>query len=106
MIRERGNGSVPPIAVRSVSGVTIREIEINDIGLTTKWAPLFRELRLRLERTGEHLALEVTFPDARTANLARHAIGKLFTKRHGRGYVKIAVRGNVFYIRRGPNYTK
>ena len=71
-----------------------------------RWMHLVREMLLRLEQTGADKALAVQFETVDDAQLAYYSLRQRFTDLKGHDAIRMSLRGDVIYVRRGVNWTK
>ncbi len=95
------NGAHPWGPIREVADAPGRRVDN-----TTHWVALYGELLLRLEQTPPPKALEVPFPDKKTAASAKGALRNRLRREGRAGVMSIAQRGVKLYVRRGPNWSK
>lgn len=78
---------------------------------TSPFEELFIDVCLRLEKTNGSSALAYPFDSTESASSASRSLGKIFSRRMGKGSVEL-VRGvdeegiPTLFVRRGENWTK
>ena len=74
------------------------------VSRTSIYRPLLDELTLRLERTPPKEEIVVTFHSSRHARSAQRTLHRLFVELRGHRTVRIGLRDNKIFVRRGKNW--